>query len=151
MNGPVDRRRVLGLDPGTRRIGVAIGVSGVAGPLTVIERGRSRDDDMARIARLVADEEASALVIGLPLGLDGREGSAARAARTLAASLARFTAVPIVFHDERLTTVTADRVLLDAGVRAPERRQVVDKVAAAVMLQSWLDAGGMTLLGAGDG
>jgi putative Holliday junction resolvase len=140
VNGVADRRRVLGLDPGTKRIGVAIGVSGVAGPLTVIERSRSRDEDLRRIARLVDDEEAEVVVIGLPLGLDGREGAAARAARTLAAALARFTDVPIELHDERLTTVTADRVLLDAGMRAPERRQVVDKVAAAVMLQSWLDA-----------
>lgn len=140
MSGVVDRRRVLGLDPGTKRIGVAIGVSGVAGPLTVIERSRSRDEDLRRIARLIADEEAQVVVIGLPVGLDGREGAAARAARTLASALARFTDVPIELHDERLTTVTADRVLLDAGLRAPERRQVVDKVAAAVMLQSWLDA-----------
>ena len=150
MNETVDRRRVLGLDPGTKRIGVAIGVSGVAGPLTVVERGRSRDDDMGRLARLVVEEDAAAVVVGLPVGLDGREGPAARAARTLAAALARFTTVPIVLHDERLTTVTADRVLLDAGLRAPERRQVVDKVAAAVMLQSWLDAGGLATLERGE-
>lgn len=139
MSAAADRRRVLGLDPGTKRIGVAVGVSGVAGPLTVVQRSRSRDDDLRRIAALVVEEEAELVVIGLPIGLDGREGPAARAARSLAASLARFTDVPIVLHDERLTTVTADRVLLDAGLRAPERRQVVDKVAAAVMLQSYLD------------
>lgn len=139
MSAAADRRRVIGLDPGTKRIGVAIGVSGVAGPLTVMQRSRSRDDDLRRLAGLIVEEEAELVVIGLPIGLDGREGAAARAARSLAAALARFTDVPIVLHDERLTTVTADRVLLDAGLRAPDRRQVVDKVAAAVMLQSFLD------------
>jgi putative Holliday junction resolvase len=135
-----DRRRVLGIDPGTRRIGVAIGVGSVASPLTVIERGRSLDEALRRLSDLIAEEEVERVVMGLPIGLDGTEGAAARAARDVARHLARFTTVPVEFHDERLTTVTADRAMLAAGLRAEERRRAVDKVAAAVMLQSWLDS-----------
>jgi len=135
-----DRRRVLGIDPGTRRIGVAIGVGSVASPLTVLERGRSLDEALRRLADLIAEEEVERVVMGLPIGLDGTEGAAARAARDVARRLARFTTVPVEFHDERLTTVTADRAMLAAGLRAEERRRAVDKVAAAVMLQSWLDS-----------
>jgi putative Holliday junction resolvase len=135
-----DRRRVLGIDPGTRRIGVAIGVGSVASPLTVIERGRSLDEALRRLSDLIAEEEVERVVMGLPIGLDGTEGAAARAARDVARRLARFTTVPVEFHDERLTTVTADRAMLAAGLRAEERRLAVDKVAAAVMLQSWLDS-----------
>ncbi|MDA3027869.1 MAG: RuvX/YqgF family protein, partial [Actinomycetota bacterium] len=73
-----DRRRVLGIDPGTRRIGVAIGVGSVASPLTVIERGRSLDEALRRLADLIAEEEVERVVMGLPIGLDGTEGAAAR-------------------------------------------------------------------------
>ena len=79
------------------------------------------------------------MVIGLPLSLSGDEGPAARAARTEARALATLIAVPIETFDERLTTVTAERALAEAGVRGRARRQVVDKVAAAVILQSFLD------------
>jgi putative Holliday junction resolvase len=111
----------------------------VASPLTVIERGRSLEEAVRRIASLIAEEEAEAVVVGLPIRLDGTEGPAARAAREVARQLARFTDVPVEFHDERFTTVTADRAMMEAGLRAEERRRSVDKIAAAVMLQSWLD------------
>lgn len=135
-----DRRRVLGVDPGSRRIGLAIGVSGVASPFTVIERHRDLAVTMRTMATIVAEEEINVVVVGLPLHLDGTEGKSAKAARTFVASLSKFIDVPVTFHDERLTTVTADRAMLDAGVKAPERRRNVDKIAAAVMLQSWLDS-----------
>ena len=79
------------------------------------------------------------VVVGLPLSLSGDEGPAARAARTEAKTLATLVEVPIETFDERLTTVTAERALTEAGVRGPARRQVVDKVAAAVILQAFLD------------
>ena len=80
------------------------------------------------------------MVVGLPLNMDGSEGRAAKSARAECARLATVVSVPVVLHDERLTTVEADRVLMEARMRAEARRRLVDKVAAAVMLQSWLDS-----------
>jgi putative holliday junction resolvase len=136
--------RAIGLDLGAKRIGVAISDrSGtIASPLTVLVRGRSRRDDHARIAELVQAEEADCVVVGLPRSLSGADGPAARAARTEAERLATVVGVPVETHDERLTTVTAERSLAEGGVRGAARRQVVDKVAAAVILQSWLDSRG---------
>jgi putative pre-16S rRNA nuclease len=134
--------RALGLDLGTKRIGVAVSDrSGtLASPLTVIERGRSRRVDHARIADLVRAEEADFVVVGLPIGLSGDAGRAAQAARSEAEALATVVGVPVETHDERFTTVTAERSLAEAGVTGRARRQVIDKAAAAVILQSWLDA-----------
>ena len=133
--------RVLALDLGSKRIGVAVSdlTGTIASPRTVLARSRSRRQDHERIAALVREEEADLVVVGLPISLSGAEGPAARAARTEAEALATLIAVPLETFDERLTTVTAERALADAGVRGPARRQVVDKVAAAVILQSFLD------------
>lgn len=133
--------RVLGLDLGSKRIGVAVSDrSGtVATPLTVVARSGDERRDHRRLADLVRDEEAEAVVVGLPLSLDGSLGPAARAATAEAARLATVVGVPVETCDERLTTVTADRVLREGGVKGGARRRVVDKVAAAVMLQAWLD------------
>ena len=133
--------RVLALDLGSRRIGVAVSdlTGTVASPshgAGAVEVAAPRPD---RIAALVRDEEVELVVIGLPLSLSGDEGPAARAARTEARALATLIDVPIETFDERLTTVTAERALAEAGVRGRARRQVVDKVAAAVILQSFLD------------
>jgi len=135
--------RALGLDLGSKRIGVAVSDrSGtVATPLTVVQRGRTQRVDHEAIARLVVEEEAETIVVGLPLNMDGSEGRAAVGVRSEAARLATVVNVPVVLHDERLTTVEADRALLEARMKAQARRRVVDKVAAAVMLQSWLDSG----------
>ncbi|HEU4840491.1 MAG TPA: Holliday junction resolvase RuvX [Ilumatobacteraceae bacterium] len=106
----------------------------------MITRGRSRRHDHARIADLVRAEEADCVVVGMPHSLSGADGPAARAARAEATALASVVGVPVETHDERFTTVTANRALAEGGVRGPARRQLVDKVAAAVILQSWLDA-----------
>jgi putative pre-16S rRNA nuclease len=134
--------RALGLDLGSKRIGVAVSdLSGtIASPLTVITRGRSRRHDHRRIADLVRGEEAEIVVVGMPRSLSGGAGPAARAAATEIAALATVVGVPVESYDERFSTVTANRALAEGGMRAPARRQVVDKVAAAVILQSWLDA-----------
>jgi putative Holliday junction resolvase len=138
-----DRRRgrVLALDLGTKRIGVAVSDSSgtIASPLVVVTRTGSRRRDHETIRRLVLDEEAERVVVGLPLSLDGRVGPAARSAIAEAEELGSVVAVPVETFDERLTTVSADRLLMDRGLRADARRRVVDKTAAAVMLQSWLD------------
>jgi putative holliday junction resolvase len=138
--------RVLALDLGSKRIGVAVSdlTGTVASPLTVLERSKSRHHDHQRIVALVRDEKAGLVVIGLPLSLSGDEGPAARAARTEANAIATLVDVPIETFDERLTTVTAERALSEAGVRGRARREVVDKVAAAVILQAFLDRRGGT-------
>jgi putative Holliday junction resolvase len=134
--------RALGIDPGSKRIGVAVSdLSGtVASPLLVLRRGRSRQHDLRELARIAREEEADVIVVGLPLNMDGSRGPAAKAAADEAERLATLVDVPVELHDERLTTVTADRTLIEAGLDAVQRREVVDKVAAAILLQAWLDA-----------
>jgi putative holliday junction resolvase len=134
--------RVIGIDLGSKRIGVAVSdfTGSVASPLTVVHRGKSKRADHDAIARIVREEEAEAIVVGLPLNMDGSRGSAAKAAVAEAEQISTVAGVPTHLHDERLTTVTAERALKEANMRAEDRRNVVDKVAAAVLLQSWLDA-----------
>lgn len=134
--------RALGIDPGSKRIGLALSDrSGtVASPFTVLVRSRSRRHDDAEIARIVLEEDVEVVVVGLPLNMDGSSGAAAKAAVAEARRLATVVGVPVELHDERRTTVSADRSMLEAGLNAVERRKRVDKVAAAIMLQSWLDS-----------
>jgi putative Holliday junction resolvase len=137
--------KAVGLDLGERRIGVAVSDRGgtLASPWTVIERSGERTTDHARVASLVAEVGAERVVVGLPVSLQGTEGPAARAARAEAFALAQVVGVPVELADERLTTVTADRALRAGDQRrersSSRRRQVVDQVAAAVMLQAFLD------------
>ncbi|MGA1697502.1 MAG: Holliday junction resolvase RuvX, partial [Ilumatobacteraceae bacterium] len=133
--------RCLGLDLGSRRIGVALcdPDERVATPLTVVERSASRVHDHANIARLVAEYEVQTVVVGLPLNMSGKVTAAAKSAMAETEELRRALDVPVLLHDERLTTVTADRSLMEMEMKADARRRVVDKVAAAVMLQAFLD------------
>lgn len=135
--------RALGLDLGSKRVGVAIGdrTGTIASPLLVLQRSGSLKRDHEVIAKLVIDEEAHIVVVGLPLNMNGSSGPAAQAAIDEAAALATVVAVPVVTFDERRTTVTADQAMIEANMRAHARRRIVDKIAAAVMLQNWLDAG----------
>jgi putative Holliday junction resolvase len=132
----------LGLDLGAARIGVAVSDrSGtVASPLTVVARSGTLAVDHRRLAQLVAEEEAEIVVVGLPLSLSGAAGKAAQAAQTEIAMLASVLDVPVVSHDERFTTKTAQEALRLGGVKRAKQRALVDQVAAAVMLQAWLDA-----------
>jgi putative holliday junction resolvase len=133
--------RALGLDLGSKRIGVALSTSdgSMATPYEVVERSRDRARDHRAIAELAADTGAELVVVGLPLSLDGSDGPAATAARAEAQEIESSTGLPVELWDERLTTVTADRDLQALDLDAAARRRVVDKVAAAVMLQAWLD------------
>jgi len=133
--------RVLALDLGSKRIGVAVSDSSgtIASPLTVLQRSGRVSLDHERIKRLVDEEEAVLLVVGLPLSMDGSVGTAAKAAINEVRQLATVVGVPVETLDERRTTVTADQILIERGMKAPERRKVIDKVAAAVILQTWLD------------
>ena len=133
--------RALGVDLGSRRVGIAVSdLSGtVASALTTVHRSKSRRHDHAEIARLVKIEECELVVVGLPLSLDGSHGPAAKGATKEARQLATVVGVPVEMYDERFTTVTAERHMIEAGLNAQQRRKVVDKAAAAVMLQAWLD------------
>ena len=111
----------------------------IASPLTVLVRSASQRLDHLAIKSIVDEEEATAVVVGLPLNMDGSEGKAAQNARAEVARMTTVVGVPVHLHDERLTTVEADRVLMERRLDARARRRIVDQVAAAVMLQSWLD------------
>ncbi len=133
--------RVLALDLGSKRIGVAVSDPSetIASPDRVLERtGLARPRSQGH-RELVAEWGAELVVVGLPLSLSGDDGPAARATREEVAELALALTVPVELHDERLTTVTASRTLQEAKMTADARRRIVDKVAAAVLLQSWLD------------
>ena len=139
--------RALGIDLGTRRVGLALSDSGglLATPLEVLQRSGTEARDHAAIAAVVAELDVEVVVVGLPLSLDGSTGVAAQAAQAEADRLAKALGVPVETHDERLTTVSAERHLRAGQVKGRRRRQVVDMVAAAVLLQSWLDANRNTL------
>jgi putative Holliday junction resolvase len=133
--------RALGLDLGTRRIGVAIsdGDGTIASPIETLTRGRDHAADHAAVAAIVEEWGAGVVVVGLPLSLDGSNGPAATSALAEVDELRAALEVPIETHDERFTTVTADHQLREQGVRGRRRTAVIDQAAAAILLQSWLD------------
>jgi putative Holliday junction resolvase len=133
--------RVLALDVGTRRLGVAVSdpTGTVASPLATLPR-RDPATDAAALAALAAEQDATTMVVGLPVTLAGRHGPAARAVRAYLEELApHLPGLVFELADERLSTVAAERALVGGGVRRRDRRQVVDQVAASVFLQTWLD------------
>ena len=133
--------RAIGIDLGEKRIGVAISDSSgnLATPYEVVLRTGDRAQEHRQIRAIVEEVEAEIVVVGLPLSLDGSEGKAAKAAREEAKAIGRIVSLPLEMHDERFTTVEAERLLKEQGLKAPERRKVVDKVAAAILLQAWMD------------
>lgn len=132
--------RVLALDLGEKRIGVAISdaTRTIATALAVINR-TSRQADFAQIGRLLAEQQANLLVVGLPVMLDGSEGEKAAWVRDYAAALQEALQVSVVFTDEAFTTVQAENSLRARGHKGRKIRQNVDAVAAALILQSYLD------------
>jgi putative holliday junction resolvase len=133
--------RVLGIDLGSRRIGVAVsdGLGLTAQPRTTIARkGGVRDLDA--IAAVAKEADADRIVLGLPLDPEGQEGPAAQRARVFADKLRAALGLPVELIDESFSTVEAEEVLLAADMSRAKRKQVVDKLAAAVILQRWLDA-----------
>jgi len=131
--------RILGLDPGERRIGVAIAdpTGTIASPDRYIDR-RSVDPGL-EIAKLCEELDVGMIVIGLPIALNGREGPSAIAAREFGDMVHQATGITVEYHDERFTSVTADQALISGGVRRKKRKEKRDQVAAAVMLQGYLD------------
>ena len=139
--GPSAPGRVLGLDLGDVRIGVAISDPDrrLAVPLGTVRAGRP-PGELRAIADLVRENDVVLVVVGLPLSLTGDAGPRACKTQELAAALASVLPVPVELHDERLSTVEAERALRDAGATGRSVRRAVDRSAAAVILQSWLDA-----------
>ena len=133
----------IGLDVGDVRIGVA--VSDLLG-ITANPREtyvRKKDDieaDIRYFCEYARTEDADAFVIGLPKNMDGTEGPRAQVTREFGDKLHEASGLPVVYQDERLTTVSAERMLIDADVRREKRKQVIDKVAATIILQSYLDS-----------
>ena len=132
--------KALGLDLGSKRVGVAFSSGVLATPYEVIQRGRDHAADHARVAALVEECGAEIVVVGMPFSLDGSKGPAARLVEAEVEELRAALPVPVETYDERFTTVTAHQSLMERKMKADARRRVVDKVAAAVMLQSWVDA-----------
>jgi putative holliday junction resolvase len=132
--------RVLGLDLGDARIGVAISDPDrrLAVPVGTVHTGAPAD--VKAIASLVAGHEVKLVVVGHPLSLSGARGPRARHAEEFADALRSILPVPVTLHDERLTTVEAERALRASGAGSRQRRRAVDRSAAAIILQSWLDA-----------
>jgi putative Holliday junction resolvase len=131
---------ILGIDPGERRIGLAIAdpETRFARPLEVIDARHA--DPAGRIAEIVADAGVSAVVVGRPVGLSGRAGAAVEAQARLVGALRERLEVPVEEFDERLTTVVAESALRSGGASATVRRRLRDAVAAQVLLQGYLDA-----------
>ncbi|HEY3208766.1 MAG TPA: Holliday junction resolvase RuvX [Actinomycetota bacterium] len=131
--------RILGLDLGQSRIGVAISDPDrrMAVPLGTVRTGAP--DDVKALAAMVKEHEIAAIVVGQPLSLSGRKGEAADHAEKFAQALRGFLGIPVFLQDERLTTVQADRLLAETGLRGRDRRRVVDQTAATVILQAYLD------------
>lgn len=130
--------RILGLDVGGRRIGVAVSdeLGMVASPVRFVQRGPKAFDELRA---LVARYGAVQLVAGLPVGLSGREGPQAAEVRAFADAVAKAVALPLAYWDERLTSTMAERTLIASGTRRAKRREQIDAVAAAIILQGYLD------------
>ena len=133
-------RRLLGLDLGEKTIGLAISDRGlkVASPLETIRRAKFTKDAVA-LAALCEDRGVGGLVFGLPVNMDGSEGPRCQSVRQFAANLLERMKIPIVFWDERLSTAAVTRTLIEADVSRRRRVEVVDKMAAAYILQGALD------------
>ena len=131
---------LMGLDLGTKTIGVALSDSlrSVATPVETVKRVKFTEDAQ-RLLTLIKDRNVSGIVLGLPLNMDGTEGPRAQSTRAFARNFEKLTPLPIGFWDERLSTVAAERVLIEADMSRKRRAEVIDNVAAAYILQGLLD------------
>lgn len=134
--------RVLGIDFGVKRVGAAVSDPrrSIATPLEVYER-RDPTQDARHYKKLVEEDEVDRIVIGLPVHTTGREGESAAKARAWGSWLAEVTGLPVVYYDERYTTVLAEDVLIEVGFSRQKRKGMRDMLAARILLQNYLDAG----------
>ena len=131
---------IMGLDPGGKRIGVALSdpTELLASPLTVLRR-TTLERDLAELRRLAEANDVEKVLVGLPLHMSGEEGNEAERARSFAAEVEAALGLPVELVDERLSSVEAERQLMESGVRWRRRKERLDAVAAAVILQAYLD------------
>jgi putative holliday junction resolvase len=134
--------RILGLDFGTKRVGAAVSDPrrSIASPLEVYER-RDPTQDGRHYQKLVAEHDVERIVIGLPVHLTGREGTSAVLARNWGEWLGRETGLPVIYYDERYTTIDAEDSLIAAGLKRSKRKGLRDMLAARLLLQNYLDDG----------
>ncbi|MBQ1501580.1 MAG: Holliday junction resolvase RuvX [Firmicutes bacterium] len=132
--------RIIGLDVGTRTIGVAVSdpLGLTAQGVTTIRR-RDIDRDMQALADIIREYEAEQILIGLPLNMNGTAGPSVDMAKELGAEAESRLGLPVIYRDERLSTVAAGRTLLEGDVSRKKRKQVIDKMAAVFVLQGYLD------------
>ena len=132
--------RVLAIDPGSVRLGLAVSdpSGAIAQPLSVLSR-RSEAEDLRVLTELVREHEVGQIVIGLPRMMNGRLESAALEAQAFGARVGQATGRPVAYWDERLTSVAAERYLIEQGKRRGKRRQEIDRMAATLLLQGYLD------------
>ena len=133
--------RILGIDYGTKRVGLAISdeLGMIAFPLSVIENISPRRV-AEEIVKIAAERKVESLVLGLPVNLNGTRGPAVENVEKFAEVLKRHLAIPLAFWDERLSTRIAERAMIEGGVRRERRRECIDKATAQIILQSYLDA-----------
>ncbi|PHS22573.1 MAG: Holliday junction resolvase RuvX [Robiginitomaculum sp.] len=131
---------LLGLDPGTKTVGIAVsdGARIAATPLETVKRSKFKAD-AERMFALYDDRQCTGIVLGMPINMDGTSGPRAQSVRAFARNLMNIRDVPLAFWDERLSTVAVERTLLEADTRRSRRREVIDKMAAAYILQGALD------------
>jgi putative Holliday junction resolvase len=141
ITGLTPNAPVIGLDLGSKTIGVAISdiTLKIASPIETIAR-KKFTDDARRLLAIAVERRAGLFVLGLPLNMDGSEGPRAQSTRAFARNLGKLTPLPIVFWDERLSTAAVERMLIDADTSRARRAEIVDKLAAAYILQSALDS-----------
>lgn len=134
-------QRLLGLDLGEKTVGLALSDPGlsVASPIITIRRTKFTAD-AKELLRIVAERQVGGLVIGLPLNMDGSEGPRCQSVRQFAVNLSKLQDLPVLFWDERLSTVAVERNMIDADMSRAKRAKVVDQAAAAFILQGVLDA-----------
>ncbi|MCI0181924.1 MAG: Holliday junction resolvase RuvX [Acidibacillus sp.] len=137
--------RALGIDYGDARIGIALSdpLFFTAQAFEVIDRKKVADP-ILRVASIVSEQEVSVIVIGLPVNMNGSMGTRVEQTRAFASELAKAVDVPIEWIDERLTTVSAEKLLIQSDVRRDKRKKVIDKIAAALILQTYLESKGRT-------
>lgn len=132
--------KIIALDIGTVRIGVASSdIMEIIASAYESYRRKNTDEDLKHIAQLVTDLNAGLVVIGLPLKMDGTEGQSVEMAKAFGEELAKLVSVPICYQDERLSTVTAQKILIESGMRREKRKDKVDSLAATIILQTYLD------------
>lgn len=134
--------RIMGLDLGTKTIGVAISdeLGWTAQGIETIQRTGNLKQDLSRLQQLITDYEVSKIILGLPKNMDGSIGERGQASEEFANQLKQRLQIPVELWDERLTTVSAERMLISADVSRKKRKNVIDKVAAVFILQSYLDS-----------